>query len=544
MIKKIGSLILVMCLILVLMFISFPVQSEASSTSQHQTDLVKLNGTSHEAQTIYTKQYQNKMKWQIERLKLTGHFTFKNPLLIENPYGTNTTSLYIYFQTDSACYVTYTIHCKGYHDYTQTLNTKTTSGVTKEHEYQLIGAIPGETNTVTIRLYSSSKKLVDTFLFTYDAPELSGGNEYKTVSCTTYSKEDLQDNGLYCVLGNDVTEESTDKAYMRFYDEYGIIRSEIPINSYRPHRLLFQNNTMYFSISKTILIGMQSTGYVSDFYNTGDYTLHHDYIFDTEGNFLILASKKGEKTSEDCIISINSVTHEIKELVDLKKVLKNYYVKTKKPQNAETLDWMHINSLSLVGKNSLIISSRETSTIIKLNAIYTAPSIDYMIGSDQFWKGTGYEKFLLQKTSDFSLQAGQHYVTYVEDNTLPQGQYYLYLFNNNYCISTTRKDYQWNKDTNYTNASFNMKKGTSYYYRYLIDENKRTVQLVSSLPVTYSPYVSSIQECDGEIITDSGMSMSWSVYNHQGVLQRTYQTTGGKFLYRVLKYDFKNYFFQ
>ena len=88
-----------------------------------------------------------------------------------------------------------------------------------------------------------------------------------------------------------------------------------------------------------------------------------------------------------------------------------------------------------------------------------------MIGSYQFWNSTGYESQLLTKTSDFSMQAGQHYVTYEENNSLPKGQYYLYMFNNNYCYSSTRSDYKWQNDTNYTNAFFTMKIGTSYHYK-------------------------------------------------------------------------------
>ena len=42
------------------------------------------------------------------------------------------------------------------------------------------------------------------------------------------------------VLGNDVTEDSEEQAYMRLYDNNGIIRSEIPIVSYRSHRILFE----------------------------------------------------------------------------------------------------------------------------------------------------------------------------------------------------------------------------------------------------------------------------------------------------------------
>ena len=52
----------------------------------------------------------------------------------------------------------------------------------------------------------------------------------------------------------------------------------------------------------------------------------------------------------------------------------------------EDFDWMHINSLSLIGDDSLILSSRETSSIIKISDIYGSPTVDYLISSDQFWE--------------------------------------------------------------------------------------------------------------------------------------------------------------
>ena len=364
-----------------------------------------------------------------------------------------------------------------------------------------------------------------------------------TVDCDDSNALSLS-KGLYTVLGNDVTEDSEEQAYMRLYDNDGILRSEIPIISYRSHRILFEDNTMYFSISSTKIVGMDQTGYISKIYDTGNYKLHHDYIFDGNNNLLVLASEKNAKTSEDKIIMIEKDSGNITELADLIDLLPNYYSTTSLPDGAENLDWMHINSLALVDKTSLIISSRKTSTIIKLDNIYSNPSIDYMIGSDHFWKESGYDSLLLNKTSDFSMQAGQHCVTYVEDNSLPQGQYYLYLYNNNLAVSTTQSDYDWKNDSNYSNTYYSLKKGTSYYYKYLVDENTRTVELVSSIPVAYSGYVSSVQELDGNVIIDSGIAMFWSEYSQDGTLLKTFKTTGGKFVYRVFKYDYLYYCFQ
>lgn len=449
----------------------------------------------------------------------------------------------MYFKTSDELQATYTIHCERYNDFPRTLNNNTLSGYTTNHEYFLVGAIPGQINMITLTLTNKQGKTVDTLSWSYNAPSLQGGDQYLTVDCDDANTSSLS-NGLYTVLGNDVTEDSEEQAYMRLYDNDGILRSEIPIISYRSHRILFEDNTMYFSISSTKIVGMDQTDYISKIYDTGNYKLHHDYIFDDNNNLLVLASEKNAKTSEDKIIMIEKDSGNITELVDLIDLLPNYYSTTSMPDGEEDLDWMHINSLALVDKTSLIISSRETSTIIKLDNIYSNPSIDYMIGSDHFWKESGYDSLLLNKTSDFSMQAGQHCVTYVEDNSLPQGQYYLYLYNNNLAVSTTRPDYDWKNDSNYSNAYYSLKKGTSYYYKYLVDENTRTVELVSSIPVAYSGYVSSVQELDGNVIIDSGIAMSWSEYSQDGTLLKTFKTTGGKFVYRVFKYDYLDYWFQ
>lgn len=519
------------------------VSIEASSDDNNSINYVHLKNTSNNLSTIYSTSYQNKIYNQIAKLKKYKNYTIEHPLLITNPYGTNTTSVYMYFKTSDELQATYTIHCEGYNDFSRTLNNNTLSGYTINHEYLLVGAIPGQINTITVTLTNKQGNPVDTLSWSYNAPSLQGGDQYLTVDCDDANTSSLS-NGLYTVLGNDVTEDSEEQAYMRLYDNDGILRSEIPIISYRSHRILFEDNTMYFSISSTKIVGMDQTGYISRIYDTGNYKLHHDYIFDDNNNLLVLASEKNAKTSEDKIIMIEKDSGNITELVDLIDLLPNYYSTTSMPDVEEDLDWMHINSLALVDKTSLIISSRETSTIIKLDNIYSNPSIDYMIASDHFWKESSYDSLLLNKTSDFSMQAGQHCVTYVEDNSLPRGQYYLYLYNNNLAVSTTRPDYDWKNDSNYSNAYYSLKKGTSYYYKYLVDENTRTVELVSSIPVAYSGYVSSVQELDGNAIIDSGIAMSWSEYSQDGTLLKSFKTTGGKFVYRVFKYDYLDYWFQ
>lgn len=245
---------------------------------------------------------------------------------------------------------------------------------------------------------------------------------------------------------------------------------------------------MYYSISETKIAAMDSLGMVQEVYDLGDYM---DNFVDAD---------------------------------------------------SEGLDWIHINTLQYLGDETLILSSRETSSIIKISGAFSEPEIEYMIGNSGFWEGTGYEELLLEKdegSSAFPDTGGQHSVTYVEDDSLPEGQYYLYMFNNNFGISESR-DYDW---TAVQGIETSMEDGeTSYYYKYLVDENEGTYQLVQSFEVPFSAYVSSAQEKEGNIIIDSGIAGVFGEYGADGNLIREYKMELAKnYIYRVYKYDFSDF---
>ncbi len=71
------------------------------------------------------------------------------------------------------------------------------------------------------------------------------------------------------------------------------------------------------------------------------------------------------------------------------------------------------------------------------------PTLDYMIGEPSVWAGTDEVSSFLTKDGDFSDTGGQHSITYIADDLLPDGQYYLYMFDNNFGTSLTRPDFDW-----------------------------------------------------------------------------------------------------
>ena len=121
----------------------------------------------------------------------------------------------------------------------------------------------------------------------------------------------------------------------------------------------------------------------------------------------------------------------------------------------------------------------------------------------------------------------------MRDDSLEDGQYYLYLFNNNYGVSTTRSDYDQTQI-----------ESVSYFYQYLVDENEGTYSLVQSFEIPYSGIVSSVQRVDDYIITDSGMQGVLGIYDAQGNLLKQYKSMlNKKYIYRIYYYDFDGFYF-
>lgn len=499
---------------------------------------------------IYEEKYQNAVHEQVEAQKAALRYDIENPLLIANPYNTVTNGLYVYFETKENQQVQYTISCDGYEDFTQIVPSNSNDNLSKEHEFLMIGLIPGETNTITMNLLNASEEVQDTVTFTYECPKAIGEFNVNQVEVTKGDSVQELSNGLYVILGNDIEFDTEDEdikaAYVAMYDNNGTLRAEIPCVSYRAHRLLFDEDGMYYSVSGGRIVRMDPTGYVNRVYKLGSLLLHHDYVFGTNNDLVVLGSDNSMGTKEDIVISIDLDSKEVKTLIDLKEIFPDYYAMTTKPESSEYLDWMHINSLSFVDEDSVIFSSRETSTIIKLDDIYGEQTIGYMIGSDNFWEGTGYEDYLLTQKGEFSMQAGQHTITYEADDSLADGQYYIYLYNNNNTVSTTRPEYDWSADDNYsdTGVSMNANGASSFYYKYLVDENERTFTLVDTIEVEYSGYVSSAQEYENNVIIDSGSALTTWEFDAEGNLIQKLNIVGNYWVYRTYKYDFKGYWFK
>lgn len=516
--------------------------------------------------TAYSESIRNDLNKKIKR----GDYGFDGPLWAENPFGTNNLSLYLYFKTGEDTRLKYTISVEDetIPDFTRVANNSEYGDLSAIHEYQLNGLVPGMKNYIILQLYNQKDKLVNQAVYVYEPEQVEAVIPVKLSVTEGRSEEkDQISNGLFCILGYDIRNEKTTPDIL-MYDNAGILRGDIPLEGYRSDRVEFVDNNMVYSYDEDQFAVVSNLGQVLKTYSIKGYTQHHDFIYNGYGQLWILATQNSKKTVEDVIISLDLKTGKVKKLLDMGTLMPDIRKKAKKVKGAKKTDWLHINSIAMSGSSDLILSCRELSAIIKVeNVTSQIPKIKYIIGDPSIWKKTKYSDLVLQKVAKenpdatptptplidsildeegdkepFLSHFGQHTVAYEEGVNLGEGQYYLYMFNNNYGRSFSRPDIKWNQ---FKGIGLDKKDAAnSMYYRYLVDETAGTVTLIESIKVPYSNIVSSAQNVGSHRVVNSGVACIFAEYDRMGNLIYDYTYPADSYTYRIFKYDMKGFWYQ
>ena len=505
---------------------------------------------SREGFTFYDVGVQERLEGALEDLKAQEEFswTADRPLAVLNPYGTGSNGLYLYFETDVPTQASYTIHVdqEGIEDYSATSAKEGRRNYSRQHEFQVIGLVPGQTNEVTLTLTGSWGNVRQIVHFTVDMPDTQSG--YATqLAVTDGTSAQLQADGLFTMM-----RVNGYLGYGFFYDNSGVLRYEMVLEGFGLDRLLFDGDELITCVSSTRLARVNGLGQVTQVYDLDGYELHHDIGFGREGEVLALAEHEGGETVEDVVLSIDLDSGAVTELLDFTQVMQSYFEMTRPVGplddffwQAGEWDWIHLNSLQYLPEDdSLIVSSRETSAIIKIADIHGEPAVDWLAGDSRFWEDTPYAELCLTQEGDFVPQYGQHCVEYLKAGE-DDGIYYLNVYNNNYWSLNTR-DFTLDVADSVGTDLYGSESDASQVYVYRIDENARTFSLEDSFDVPYSSIVSNGSLCQDSSnwVVNSGISMVFGEYDSTGTLIREYAYECSMQNYRTFKYTMSGIWFQ
>lgn len=483
--------------------------------------------------SILSEDYQDDVSKAIYNKLNDKLYTPSDPLMILNPYGTNITGLYINFVTFNKAKVEYTISVDDPEipDFTNTLS----SGWTNYHKGQIIGLVKNYRNKLTIKIIDKYNNVKSTHEFNINMLD-SGTNAIRKINSNYEDLTKISD-GLYVMTS--ARTHSYESVPISFYDVNGILRAEFTADSgYESFRIQLIDNKLLYAINKTNYVLVNNLGKIEDIFHA-QYTSNHDFIYSEHNNSILYVYLT------DKIRKLDLNTGEDSLLLDLGELLSDYKQKAyqyayNKNKNT-TPDWTHLNSIEIVNDNDLILSLRDSSSIIYISDVYTEPEIKYIIAPPQVYKNTPYEKYLLKQKGDFILHAGQHAVTIEYDDKLSDDQYYLSFYNNNYAVGRHTFNEGWEKTI--IGAGTNEKDAeNSMYYKYLVDESEGTFELVDSIDVAYSWYISNVQVNNDGYLIDSGHRVKLQEFDKEKKLLLTLSTDEIN-VYRGYKFDMKSFWF-
>lgn len=141
-------------------------------------------------ETVYTEEYQNDVADELESKKSLNDYDEDHMLIEYNPFKTNTLSLYVYFNTEEATKVSYTVKAPetDYEDFSANVD----GSYRTEHEFQVLGLIPGTLNEVEFAIEDEDGNTI-TRTYEYTTSSLLGNEdvqleEMNRISCITMMK--------------------------------------------------------------------------------------------------------------------------------------------------------------------------------------------------------------------------------------------------------------------------------------------------------------------------------------------------------------------
>lgn len=471
------------------------------SSEEFQASVIKKLGG--KITSIYEKDYQNTALNELEQIKVKRVYSPENPLFIQNPFGTNSSGLYVYLGENSlntTMNYTISVEDESIPDFSEDVYINRRS---KGAEGVIVGFLQGYHNKLVLEVKDTNGNSISKKAYYFDIPDIDSIKEERIRSEITNEGELTR--GLFTILALDET-----RPHFLFYDNFGIIRSEIPLETNQSASKLMQiGNHIFYPARDNLLVCVNNIGQISNYYAWNQDLLFYDYDCDERNNKVLFLVGDKKDTGVRSILSLDLGTSQWTEVVDLSKILEEI---------------TYFDEIKVVDGNDVIVNSSEASSIVRINNVYSYPVIRWIMAEGPIWKDSKYEPLLLSKEGTFKDSVGQESVFYNESKKLKEGQYYLSLLN-------------YNSVKNIESSS------NSYYYKYLVDENKNQYELIQYIAIPYNTSFCMSVPYGNNVIISIGGEKEFREYNTKGEIISRYTMKDTNSSYQIYKYTMDRYWF-
>lgn len=274
------------------------------------------------------------------------------------------------------------------------------------HSIPVIGMYADTTNTVDIRIVDANGDTLAQSSVNIVTQALPSSMPNSIVAGTL--NESKVSPGMYLV-SNFSTYGASGKPYIPYMlDDYGDIRwvldystnTELSNMYYEDGIARLRNGNFYFgnSVNNTIY-EMDVLGKILNRWTMPGYFFHHEVHEEASGNFILTATKDGDRYSngnsvvEDYVIEIDRNSKQISTVWDMKQSL-NEYRNTLVPSTSN--DWFHGNAVLDDSTDNTIIVSGRTQGVVKLDR---NNNVKWILGMHKGWgtnsRGDSLDKYLL-----------------------------------------------------------------------------------------------------------------------------------------------------
>lgn len=392
-----------------------------------------------------------------EELLYSKKYTFRDMLVIRDPYKAAPLTAMVLFYTKRPCKVKFTVLGDIPDD-----NVCGILPYTQYHRVPVLGLYPDRRNEVTLDILDDLDNILDTqkiFIRTGPLPL-----ELRDAIQCRQKKGHMAYNLIFIVGGVDLPTCAFDSSgVMRYYlsrtvKGYGVFRmsagrfifsdKDVSIPTYNsPHAIQIHEMDYMGRIHKTFYM------------HKG---IHHNAIeMEPGGNILSCASSLAEHT-EDVIVEIDRKTYEVIKEFNLADLYDDYY--------QDMIDWTHVNAIQYDPQDkTVMVSSRNIHAITKFN--WETGELIWVMSDPDFWKNTKMKDKLLKPEGEIQWFYQQHSIVEMRDDIgepLPEGVHRLMLFDNHWAKRRPAESFDHAPD--------------SYVDIFIVDENKGTVRQEYQFP--------------------------------------------------------------